>query len=740
MQIFHGKNRFDNTPVPIQQTFLEFAQGFLSPDKIAMSAIGYSILSKPERLDIKDTRYCIAAILKENSRKNNAAIGINFLAIDIEDQPFDIRKLQATPYEYIIHSTTSHTDLNPRYHLFINCENVAVGQYSAALYQAGEEIGITINKESLVPVQAFFYPKQLSDVVYRYEYREGKPFHLTKIVQVVETRSEEQASLYQEPPLKITNKQVKEILGHIDPDIVYQDWIKVASAIKHQYQEEDGKGFEIFRDWSSKGQKFDKEQTCEDLWSRLEPYPAGRRPVTFAHPLKLAKEQGYNLSKTNKLEKPAELKIPKKDLNPTWLKTLVWVTSESVYYNWLTRQKVSLNSVNPTFNACLPKGIDCTAQTFLSKYANIDRVDDFIYLPSNNLSYPPVQTLERKRYINTYQPPVFETFYKEDIEFVEKTIRDHLAWLFRKDRAAREVIMCFIAWVIQNPARRLKWCLVIQGITGCGKSVLADLMTSMLGIRNVNKITPHVIATPYNSWATGKQVIFIEEVQASGQSRYEIMDRLKTMITQEEISVHRKHENVGDNIPNVTNYIVLTEHRTAIPATGNRRYCLLWSSVPDRTTINNRMDRGGFDNMYEIIKPKYAGAAYAFFKNYRIPKWFSYERVPDTKYSNHLEPLNYTDIHYIINDICENYNNPYVNNCYVSLGELRSMIDRFYPKYQYTIKGITSQLMEMGYLKYPIRPVLPPDGGRHTLYVHESIPDTVKPKDLESYRKSENIL
>lgn len=93
-----------------------------------------------------------------------------------------------------------------------------------------------------------------------------------------------------EKPIGLTIEQMEGYLACIDPDIGREDWIKVGMALAFECQGDDT-GFALWNDWSEKGAKYPSEEALKAQWESFSrPRPAGRRPVTMATVIRLAKQ------------------------------------------------------------------------------------------------------------------------------------------------------------------------------------------------------------------------------------------------------------------------------------------------------------------------------------------------------------------------------------------------------------------------------------------------------------------
>jgi hypothetical protein len=78
-------------------------------------------------------------------------------------------------------------------------------------------------------------------------------------------------------------------LRHLDPDLGYDDWLRVIMAM---FTETGGseEGFEIVLNWSSKGHKFKGENDVRKVWKHLR--VDIDRPVTMGTLIKMVNDAG----------------------------------------------------------------------------------------------------------------------------------------------------------------------------------------------------------------------------------------------------------------------------------------------------------------------------------------------------------------------------------------------------------------------------------------------------------------
>lgn len=108
------------------------------------------------------------------------------------------------------------------------------------------------------------------------------------------------------------------------------------------------------------------------------------------------------------------------------------------------------------------------------------------------------------------------------------------------------------------------------------KTLIAMLLKAVLGPTNV-RLTDADQLFRNNGWAEGAQVVAFEEVRVVGHNRHQVMNRLKPVITNDEITIEEKYVKAGQ-APNITNYILLTNYQDALALTpDDGRYFVLFA-------------------------------------------------------------------------------------------------------------------------------------------------------------------
>lgn len=279
-----------------------------------------------------------------------------------------------------------------------------------------------------------------------------------------------------------------------------------------------------------------------------------------------------------------------------WLEGWVYVQNGDQFHNIETKRKATPQGFDREFNRVLRRqGItDMSASAYASWGPTpIPVVTDAVYMPGAE----PMFAINGVHYLNTWDttsvPDALDPLcWGEDYRRYAALVSRFFRIMFPNHRE-RRIVMAWLTFVAQNPGKRVNWSLVIQGPHGIGKTLLGDLMRCVLGRQNVGNVEPHVMSSNFTGWATGHVLKIVEEIRLPGEkgTAHAIVNSIKPYITNDIVSIHRKNKEAID-LPNVSNYLQLTNHRDAIPIEhGERRYCVLFTgpeSAQDVEAITRR--------------------------------------------------------------------------------------------------------------------------------------------------------
>lgn len=308
-------------------TFADFVKEVLGhPVLVNLTRDQFHNLPKEDKKRAKCVAYVTPAIFSSNPSKRlyEHATAFHIIALDIDDSaqasPFvkDPSQLHIAlePFSFAAYTTASSLPTGPKLRIFVEADGIAAQSYGDAVKTVAALLGLaSVTKESLVVVQPMYLPTMFVDTDPEKGHPliaatwDGKAFSRGDIVtgHATQTGSTNQKATpfsvdgddldYLRPVVEaVTIEDAKEALEHLDPDMVYNEWLEVAAALRHQFpnEPEASKAYELFDEWSAKGDKYADSEDTMAKWSSLKPTPTKRAPVTIRSLFHKAQEAGWD--------------------------------------------------------------------------------------------------------------------------------------------------------------------------------------------------------------------------------------------------------------------------------------------------------------------------------------------------------------------------------------------------------------------------------------------------------------
>lgn len=282
---------------------------------------------------------------------------------------------------------------------------------------------------------------------------------------------------------------------------------------------------------------------------------------------------------------------------PDWLADWVFCQATNTYERVSVRHSIKREAFRTTYDS-MPEVIaaETDAVNYARLHCKMPVVAALMFWPGQ----PSFFEMDDMRYLNTYvasgQEPCETLEGDEDGQRVVDLFMAHVRNLIPSEHEQR-ILLNFLAYVYQNPGKRVRWAVLIHGIEGAGKTFFFNIMQRLLG-HNAKSVSTTAINSEFTGWAAGAVLINVDEIRIAGTNKYAILDKMKPMITDDTIPVVFKNENER-LVPNFASYIMSTNHADAIPVGDNdRRYCV----------ISTRYTRK--EDLYEQLGGPEAVAAY----------------------------------------------------------------------------------------------------------------------------------
>jgi hypothetical protein len=373
---------------------------------------------------------------------------------------------------------------------------------------------------------------------------------------------------------------------------------------------------------------------------------------------------------------------------PMWARGLCYITNTEEFFRPRTGEKYTSKSLNAAYSRWLlpteeqlreqDKPINpVTLSTpiiapdlYALNHLKITTVTDFAYDPSQ----PNEKFFVNGgiKFVNNYSP-TYPELDPKNAPAAGALFQEHLKNLVAEEEY-RRILIDFMAFMVQFPGRKIRWSPIIQGAEGCGKTLLAEMQKAVHGKEHVKTIDGTAVLGGWNDWAFGYQLVVLEEVRVQGTNRYDIMNRLKPWITNEDIPINEKFRSSRD-VRNITNYMMFSNHHDCLALTPqDRRYFVIKSPLQTKAQVQALGDQY-FSTLFKMLRDR-AGALRSFLADWDISTEFRPDgHAPRTKYIAEMVQDSANDVTACVRQLLLDGDHPLVQYDIVSAKALMDMLN-----------------------------------------------------------------
>lgn len=187
----------------------------------------------------------------------------------------------------------------------------------------------------------------------------------------------------------------------------------------------------------------------------------------------------------------------------------------------------------------------------------------------------------------------------------------------------REVLLSYMAAVVQHQGVKFAWAPLLQGVEGNGKSLMTLCVQAAVGHQYTYIPRADQISNKFNSWLFGKVFVGVEDVFVA-HDKLELFEVLKPMITATRQSVELKGVDAA-MADVVANFIFNSNHKSGLKKTRNdRRIAPLFCAQQERDDLDrDGMTPAYFIRLYDWWKGPGRAAVNEFLHTYRIPPGYN---------------------------------------------------------------------------------------------------------------------
>ena len=145
----------------------------------------------------------------------------------------------------------------------------------------------------------------------------------------------------------------------------------------------------------------------------------------------------------------------------------------------------------------------------------------------------------------------------------------------RNSRELYEWVLRWVAYPIQHPGAKMKTTIVVHGPQGTGKNLFFETVMGIYG-KYGRILDQDALTDKHNDWASRKLFLIADEVVAQAH-RFEVKNKLKTLITGTWIRINPKHIAAYDEANHVNLVFLSNETMPVVLEEDDRRHCIIWT-------------------------------------------------------------------------------------------------------------------------------------------------------------------
>lgn len=184
----------------------------------------------------------------------------------------------------------------------------------------------------------------------------------------------------------------------------------------------------------------------------------------------------------------------------------------------------------------------------------------------------------------------------------------------------QEILLAYMAAVIQHKGVKFQWAPLIQGEEGNGKTLFTRVLKHAIGKPYFHSPKANEIGGKFNKWLKNKIFIGVEDIYVS-EHRLEVLESLKPIITGEDIEIEVK--GVDSAMADIcANFIFNTNHKDALKGhVKGRRYAIFYSAQQSKDDLTrDGMDGEYFPELYDWLNNGGYAKVNGYLSTYVIPE------------------------------------------------------------------------------------------------------------------------
>ena len=377
-----------------------------------------------------------------------------------------------------------------------------------------------------------------------------------------------------------------------------------------------------------------------------------------------------------------------------------------------------------------------------SQAYSFSKVDGVLFRPKE--APGAVINKEGRTYVNIYIPITTPQLAGDPSPFLDIVRR------IVPDDRDREILLSYLAGIVQYPGEKFQYCLLLQGAEGNGKSTIGQAVEFAVGERYTTRPDAESLGgsgAKFNSWMFAMLLVILEEARGDDKGGG-THAALKTMITSPRLQFQAKGQDqfMGDN---VANWFGMFNDKTSFPVMeNNRRYVVIYSAQQSKSDVIASGMTSEYWAKWRDWRDNHNGREIInhWLHNYDIPKEFDPSLLSTGPISSSMEEcwkVSKTPLEAAIEDAAGSDVPGFSGGWVSTMAAQDYLLEK---RVLFNHNSFAKALANLGYVKHPCLSEgrsahkIPQEGGRSRLYVtpgHLSI-NLSAPKEITfAYEKAQ---